>query len=227
MENEFAALMRQHKEMIRFIMEKSAAILGWRMPKEVFLQPIMSSDEVQKLNLLNQMASAGGLPFGVVHERLGLNSVAVFDDMLKEQKLRSDQEAELMKHRAKLGLVPQPAAAPPGAAGQPAPGEEGAPGEGAPAGDPGQPMNQLSGSYQTSEELLAAVPPEGADPSLVEQILASLEYESPLRRALFLQRLAQRNPALQQEVVRAMNPNQDSVDLPLPEQRPPRRAVGV
>jgi len=236
LDTEFIALMHLHKRFIRFVMKKCASILGWGLPNEVFLQPIMSGDEVQKLSILSGMAAQGGLAYRVVHERMGLDSEAVWEAQLEEQKMRVRNQAAIQRLQEELGLGPPPGQPQPG---QPQPGQEappgGAPGEGQP--QPGQeaqpgesplapPPDQLSGTHGVmgTPEILAMVPPEGVDPGAVHKISMALKHQSPLQRAMVLQDIANKNIDMHRALMEQFNPMQPVIERPLPEQLPPRRA---
>jgi len=229
LENEFAALMGQHKKLIWFVMKKVAAILGWRMPQELYLQPIMSGDEPQKLSILGQMAQNGGLDFQTLHERLGLDSDAVNERIKKEQERRIRDQASLQRLQQELGLGPPPGGPqadpggpqPPGQGGPP--GQEGPPQEGGP--QEGGPPQDFSGSYgvMSDNEILDMVPNSGVDPSAVHKLSQQLKNESPMRRAMILQSVSQKNPEMHEALSRLSNPLYDSINRPMPEQLPPRR----
>ena len=231
LENEFAGVNREHTRMMRFIIKECASILDWRQPDDIYIHPVMSSDEVQKISILSSIAAQGGIPYKILHERLGMNSDAVWEDMLEEQKTRSRQQAEMNRFNLRIGLTPPPM--PAGAPGAPPPQEappEGAPSEAPPPEEVPQeepPVDTLSGAYDTMEELVAQVPPEGVDPMVLNKIVNAMRTESPMRRATFLQQIAQVNFEMHRAIMAAMNPMSQQTDRPLPEQLPPRRDGAV
>ena len=67
------------------------------------------------------------------------------------------------------------------------------------------------------------VPPEGVDPQAVFQIAQGMKQQNPLQRAMLLQNIFQRNPAMHEAVRMEFNPMSPVIDQPMPEQLPPRR----
>ena len=95
-----------------------------------------------------------------------------------------------------------------------------------PEGLPPEATDQLSGSHgtMTDQDMLAMTPMSGVDPNAVFQIVEGMKFQNPLQRAMTLQNIFQKNPDMHEAIRLEFNPMSPTIDQPLPEQLPPRRA---
>jgi hypothetical protein len=247
-ERDARANMDMHVELIDFVVKEVDHILNLGAPEDIGLRPLPAIDSAQKIGSYSGMAANGQVSRHTLHEDiLGVSHEQEEARLDEEDKRLTERMANRQRRLALVQqeLAPQPQAPVQQEAESPAPPEEGGPpaGEEAPPAQSGMPgmqdvvplgsaplgkgVDDLSGSYGGPAEIMALVPPSGVDPQAIFQVSERMKRLTPFDRSALIMQIAGVNPQFQQALLQSANPTPASDQLPLPEQRPPRRRGGL